>query len=218
VGEGMAKEARTEDWRKKKNLIITGISGASGTIYAIRFLKVIKEMGFDSEVIVTKGAVKVAEKECGIDLVSEIEKFSFSVYLEEQIEAPPSSSSHTVKAVGMAIIPCSIRTLAEIASGIASNLLVRTALNFLRTRGRLVLLVRETPLGVIELENALKVAQAGGIILPASPGFYHHPKNIQDVIDFVVGKVLDMLGIDNELYTHWDEESTTSQGLCDHTS
>ncbi|BCU70718.1 UbiX family flavin prenyltransferase [Stygiolobus caldivivus] len=214
----MAKETRAENGREKKNLIITGISGASGTIYAIRFLKVIKEMGFESEVIVTRGAIKVAEKECGIDLVSNINEFSFPVYMEDEIEAPPSSSSHTVKAIGMAIVPCSIRTLAEIASGIASNLLVRTALNFLRTRSRLVLLLRETPLGVIELENALKVAQAGGIILPASPGYYHHPKNIQDLIDFVVGKILDMLEVENNIYKHWGEDSTQSQGLCDRIS
>lgn len=200
----MVEEARTKDWGKK-GVIVTGISGASGIIYSIRFLEVIKEMGFSSEVIVTKGAIKVSEKECGLDLLSTLSKFSFPVYMEDEIEAPPSSSSHTVKALGMVIVPCSIRTLAEISSGIASNLLVRTALNFLRTRGKLVLVIRETPLGVIELRNALRVAQAGGIILPASPGFYHNPKNIQDLIDFIVGKILDVLGIENNLYRHWDE-------------
>ncbi|MDT7875996.1 UbiX family flavin prenyltransferase [Sulfolobaceae archaeon RB850M] len=218
MGEGMAKEARaTETAAEKKGTVIVGITGASGVIYGVRTVSSLVKLGYKVEVIVTRGAIKVAEKECKMDLLSTLRRFNIPLYGEEEIEAPPSSSSYVVKTKGMAIAPCSIRSLAEIANGIASNLITRTALNFLRTRKRLVLLIRETPWGVIELENALKVARAGGIILPASPGFYHYPKSVDDMINFIVGKVLDMLGIKNSLYKRWDN-TKSDLNPCDQIS
>lgn len=199
----MDEETRTES-RSKKGTIIIGITGASGIIYGIRTVKVLSELGYKLEIIISKEAKKVAEVECGIKLEDYISKTNSVIYNENEIEAPPSSSSHIVKTEGMVIVPCSIKTLGEIANGIASNLLSRTALNVLRVRKPLVLVIRETPLGIIELSNALKVAKAGGIILPASPGFYHRPKSIDDLVNFVVGKILDMLKIPNSLYEHWE--------------
>ncbi|AEE93578.1 3-octaprenyl-4-hydroxybenzoate carboxy-lyase [Acidianus hospitalis W1] len=190
--------------RANKKVVI-GISGASGIIYGLRAVEVLKEYGYDQYVIITNAAIKVAEKENGIDLVHEVRKFTSNIFMENEIDAPTSSSSFTVTTKGMIIIPCSINTLAYIAHGFTSNLLTRSAINYLRSRQKLVLVIRETPLGQIELYNALKIAKAGGIIMPASPGFYIKPTKIQDLIDFIVGKALDLLGIRNELYKRWSK-------------
>ncbi|BFH73407.1 UbiX family flavin prenyltransferase [Sulfurisphaera javensis] len=212
----MDEKARTES-RDKKGTVIIGISGASGVIYGIRTIKILNELGYHTEVILSKEAKKVAKVECGIDLESFFNGLNSVVYEEDQIEAPPSSSSHIVETEGMVIVPCSIKTLAEIANGIASNLLSRSALNFLRVRKTLILVIRETPLGTIELINALKVSRAGGIIMPASPGFYHNPQNINDLINFIVGKILDLLKIPNSLYKHWNSV-TVNRIPCDQIS
>ncbi|WP_236748912.1 UbiX family flavin prenyltransferase [Acidianus manzaensis] len=203
----MVKEARANETKttKKRKKVIIGVSGSSGIIYGIRAIEFLSKEGYDTYVIITKPAIKVAEDENGIDLLSEVNKFSKNVFTEDQIDAPMASSSFTVITKGMIIIPCSINTLAYIASGITSNLLTRTAINFLRTKGRLVLVIRETPLGEIELQNALKVTRAGGIIMPASPGFYTKPKTVDDIINFIVGKSIDLLGIRNNLYHRWSK-------------
>jgi 4-hydroxy-3-polyprenylbenzoate decarboxylase len=199
MGETVVKKTRAN----KK--VVIGISGASGIIYGLRAVEVLKEYGYDQYVIITNAAIKVAEKENGIDLVHEVRKFTSNIFMENEIDAPTSSSSFTVTTKGMIIIPCSINTLAYIAHGFTSNLLTRSAINYLRSRQKLVLVIRETPLGQIELYNALKIAKAGGIIMPASPGFYIKPTKIQDLIDFIVGKALDLLGIRNELYKRWSK-------------
>lgn len=188
-----------------KRPIVVGISGASGVIYGIRTVKVLNELGYPIYVIVTEGAKKVAEHEVKNDIISEISKYSKNIYEENDIDAPPSSSSFVVKTRGMIVIPCSIRTLAEVANGIANNLLTRTALNYIRVKKRLVLVIRETPLGVIELRNALSLAKLGVVIMPASPGFYHEPKSIDDMMNFVVGKTLDMINVKHDLYKRWME-------------
>ncbi len=191
--------------RANKKRVVIGISGASGIVYGLRSVEVLKNYGYEDYVIISNAAIKVAEKENGIDLINEVKKFTSNVFMEDEIDAPPSSSSFTVTTKGMVIIPCSINTLAYIAHGFSSNLLTRSAINYLRSRQKLVLVIRETPLGQIELYNALKVSRAGGIIMPASPGFYIKPKTIQDLIDFIVGKAFDLLGIKNELYKRWSK-------------
>ncbi|AHC51202.1 aromatic acid decarboxylase [Sulfolobus acidocaldarius SUSAZ] len=220
MGERLAEESRTtERSKEKRRNVVVGISGASGVIYGIRTVKTLNDLGYNQEIIISNGAIKVAEKECGLDLVSTISKFvDGKIYREEEIDAPPSSSSHVVKSLGMVVVPCSIKTLAEISNGLSSNLISRTALNFLRIKGKLVLVLRETPLGAVELRNALRVTNAGAIVLPASPGFYHNPKTFDDLVNFVVGKILDMLGIENNLYKHWDTSSKTDQRPCDQVS
>ncbi|QKQ99785.1 UbiX family flavin prenyltransferase [Metallosphaera tengchongensis] len=200
MDEGLAKEARANQGKGK---IIIGITGASGTIYGLYSVQILRSLGYTPIVIISKGAERVARAEQGLDLFEELRKLSSEVYLENEIDAPPSSSSSITKTAGMAIIPCSIKTLAQIAHGISSNLISRTAINMLRVRKRLVLVIRETPLGTIELKNALEVSKAGGIILPASPGFYIKPRSIEDVVKFVVGKTLDVLEIEHDIYKRW---------------
>ncbi|ABP96357.1 MULTISPECIES: UbiX family flavin prenyltransferase [Metallosphaera] len=200
MDERLAKETGAD---KAKRKVVVGVTGASGVIYGISMIKILVSLGLEPVVIVSKGALKVAKAEQGIDLIGAVRDIAKEVYLENEMDAPPSSSSALVKTLGMAIIPCSIRTLAQIAAGISSNLVSRTAINMLRLKKRLVLVVRETPLGTIELENALKVSVAGGIILPASPGFYTKPKTIEDMINFVVGKTLDALEIEHDIYRRW---------------
>ncbi|ACP48248.1 3-octaprenyl-4-hydroxybenzoate carboxy-lyase [Sulfolobus islandicus Y.N.15.51] len=200
---GLAKEARTKSGREKAKRVIIGISGASGTIYGIRTVQFLNELGYETHIIISKSAEKVAQKELGINLIEELKKYSSNIYIQSQIEAAPSSSSFSITSESMIIIPCSIKTLAEIANGIGSNLLSRTALNFIRTNKKLVLVIRETPLGAIELENALKLARLGVLIMPASPAFYILPKTIDEMVNFVVGKALDLLGIKHDIYKRW---------------
>lgn len=115
----------------------------------------------------------------------------------------------------MVIIPCSLKTLALIANSIQSNLLTRTALNFLRLRKPLILVIRETPITTLDLLNMLKASIAGSVIFLASPAFYNDPKNVRDIVDYIVGKVLDLLNIKNDLYKRWDgAESTRGRYLC----
>ncbi|ACP46042.1 3-octaprenyl-4-hydroxybenzoate carboxy-lyase [Sulfolobus islandicus Y.G.57.14] len=200
---GLAKEAGTKSGREKAKRVIIGISGASGTIYGIRTVQFLNELGYETHIIISKSAEKVAQKELGINLIEELKKYSSNIYIQSQIEAAPSSSSFSITSESMIIIPCSIKTLAEIANGIGSNLLSRTALNFIRTNKKLVLVIRETPLGAIELENALKLARLGVLIMPASPAFYILPKTIDEMVNFVVGKALDLLGINHDIYKRW---------------
>jgi 4-hydroxy-3-polyprenylbenzoate decarboxylase len=184
-----------------KGRIVVGITGASGIQFGVRATGALSALGYEVHTIISDAARKTASAEGFADFEAQARKNSERVYLEDDIGADISSSSYDVR--GMVVIPCSIKTLGEIASGIASNLISRSALNTLRMRKRLAIVLRESPLGMIELENALRITRAGGIIVPASPGFYTHPETVDDIIDFVVGKALDALEIDNELYRRW---------------
>ncbi len=189
--------------------IVVALTGASGLLFGVRLANILlenKNISFD--LIVSDGAYRVALYELsnfGLEnYIDELRRREVSVYRENDFNSPLASSSRSPDA--MVIIPCSMKTLASIANGFSDNLVSRAALSVLRLRRPLVLVIRETPLGVIELRNMLRVAEAGGIVLPASPGFYHKPKTIDDMINFVVGKVLDVLGLEHNLYKKWMEE------------
>ncbi len=181
--------------------VLIAITGASGTIYGVRLVEVLLERGFNVDIVVTEAARRVSLVEEGYDVAERLRALGVKVYGENDLEAPYASSSSAPDA--MIVAPCSTRTLAAIACGLADNLVTRAALAVLRLHRPLVLVVRETPLGVAELENMLKVARAGAVVLPASPAFYHRPKTIMDLVDFVVGKVLDVLGVEHQLYRRW---------------
>lgn len=180
--------------------VIVGISGASGVIYGIRTLEVLKELNVETHLVITGSALKIARFECSMG-EEDIVKLADRHYDVEDLTAPISSGSFLHD--GMVIIPCSMKTLSGIATGYASNLLLRAADVCLKERRKLILVPRETPLNMIHIRNMLTLAEAGAVILPASPAFYGRPKNVDELINYVVGRVLDQLGISHNLYRRW---------------
>lgn len=215
---------------------VVGITGASGSIYGIRLIRELTLKKYHVDVVITSAGKMVMKEELGVSGQKEIETLlikdlcsisSFprkreprkrldygskpgmtnnmvKIWENDDFEAPFMSGSNTPKAV--IIIPCSVGKLAAIANGISGNLIERAADVALKERRRLILVVRETPLSLIHLENMVKVARAGAEILPAMPAFYHHPETIDDMVNFVVGKVLDLLRIEHDLFKKWRKE------------
>lgn len=192
--------------RKK---ILVGITGASGVVYGIKLAETLHAMGLLEAIVYTRSADHVAREEMGVALADLLKAVNTQIYRDDEIDAPYASSSR-IPLGGMVVAPCSMRTLAAIAHGIADNLVTRAALSTLRLQRRLVLVIRETPLGVAELRNMLLAAENGAVVLPASPAFYHRPKTIDDMVYFVVGKVLDVLGVKHSLYRRWRSSDRNS--------
>lgn len=176
---------------------VVAITGASGIVYGTRLLE---NLPGSKTVIVSDDAAMIAKVELGIEK-SDIQRLAQSHYENTEMYAPISSGS--VKFDSMAIVPCSTSTMSKIACGIADNLITRVAAVALKERRRLVLLIRETPLSAIHLENMRRLSEAGATIMPACPAFYPSPRSVDDVVDFVVGRVLDELGVENKLYRRW---------------
>ena len=183
-------------------MIIVAITGASGVIYGVRLLEVLKEMQIETTLMVTKPAKIILEYEMGIT-EEELEKLAGRNYDPKDLTSDINSGSCRFES--MVIIPCTMKTMAAIANGYANNAVTRAADVALKEKRNLILVPRETPLRPVHLENMLKVANEGGTILPAMPGFYHQPENIDDLVDFMVGKILDSLKIDNHLFKRWQE-------------
>lgn len=190
--------------------LIVGISGASGMPYALRLLKSIPNE-YEIHLILSSAAKKICKAETGVD----INKESLATLLsgahvnkinllsnEDHFAAVASGSFHTD---GMVIIPCSMKTLSGIANGYAQSLMERAADVTLKEKRKLVLVVRETPYNQIHLNNMLRATEAGAVILPASPGFYAHPKSLDDIIDFIAARTLDALRIPQTLFKGWKE-------------
>jgi 4-hydroxy-3-polyprenylbenzoate decarboxylase len=176
---------------------VVGISGASGIVYGVRLLEALPGR---KSVIVSDDAEKIALAELGITK-KEIHALSDDHFENDDMFSPLASGSVGFDA--MVIAPCSTSTMSKIACGIADNLMTRIASVALKERRRLVLLIRETPLSTIHLENMARLSAAGAIVMPASPAFYTEPKKVSDMVDFVVGRVLDELGVENRLYRRW---------------
>jgi len=180
--------------------LIVAITGASGANYAISLLKALKEKKIETYLIVSEWAEKIVKQETGLEL-AEVKSLALHYFKPNDFEAAIASSSFLVD--GMVVIPCSVKTAAEIASANCSNLISRAADNMLKTRKKLVVCLRETPLSAPCLENLHKIALAGGIIFPLSPGFYHQPKELKDLSAFITGKLLDLFGIENNAFKRW---------------
>jgi 4-hydroxy-3-polyprenylbenzoate decarboxylase len=179
--------------------VVLGVTGASGVVYGVRLAEELRKSGVELTIIISDAAKKVLASE----MVEGLEALSRQgrALGEHEIEADVSSGSARIDAT--VICPCSMKTLSAIAHGYADNLISRSADVALKEQRRLVLVVRETPLNVIHLENMLKLARLGITILPASPGFYHNPKSTDDLVNHIVGKIMDALGIESNLFKRW---------------
>jgi len=180
--------------------LIVAITGASGTIYGKRLLEVLKEKRVETHLIVSKAAEKVIEYELEMTK-KDMERLVSHVYSVDDLSAPLMSGSFQTD--GMIIIPCTMKTLAGIAHGYSDNLILRAADVTLKERRKLIVVPRETPLSVVHLRNMLEVAKLGVFVVPAMPAYYHKPKRIDELVDFVVGKVLDCLGLEHKLFKRW---------------
>ncbi len=196
--------------------IALGITGASGIIYGLALSYALKKINQPPYCIVSSSALKVADYECGSDekFLNAVSRNCLKVYRENDLVSPLASSSFLLDA-GV-IAPCSLKTLSDIANSHQDTLISRTSGNLLRLRRKLILLIRETPLSVLDIINMFNVSLAGAVIMPAAPAFYHKPRTIEDLVNFIVGKILDVLGIPNELYLRWEKKSITrGNPLCD---
>ena len=178
-----------------KKEVVVGVTGASGAIYARRLLEVLCRQA-TVHIIVSDVAEKIAEHE-GVSLGG----FPATYHRNDKVFASIASGSHRYD--GMVVIPCSSKTLAAIANGYADNLITRTADVCLKEHRKCILVTREMPLSKIHLKNMLAADEAGATIMPASPGFYHKPKKIDDLVDMVVARVLDHLEIEHSLVQRW---------------
>ena len=183
--------------------LIVCITGASGIGYGVRLIEALVEFHKPPYLILSKSAEIVAKAEMGIDL-SEIKKKVKKVFDNENIAAEVASGSFIVG--GIIVCPCSMKTLALIAHGIEENLIVRSVMCQLKERRRVVLVPRETPLSLANIENMKQAHLAGAVILPAMPGYYHKPKSIADLENFIVGKILDQFSIKNKIFKRWGEK------------
>lgn len=181
--------------------LVVGISGASGVIYGLEMLKILRNLAYETHLVITETARSnfLLETEYS---PKEVEEAAGRVYDETDLAAPISSGSFITG--GMVVIPCSIKSLSGIAHSYNANLLVRAADVTLKERRPLVLVVRETPLHRGHLRLMLAAASQGAVILPPVPAFYHKPKTIQDLIHHTIGKVLDCFRINHDLFRRWE--------------
>jgi polyprenyl P-hydroxybenzoate/phenylacrylic acid decarboxylase-like protein len=187
---------------RRSRRIVVGITGGSGAIYGVKLLEVLQQQkGIETHLIISPAAAVTIRAETEFS-TRYVEKLASKVYRFGDIAAPVASGSFRFDS--MVIVPCSMHTLGAIASGVADNLLVRAAEVAMKEKHRLILVPRETPLTLIHLRNMVRASEAGAIILPAMPAFYERPKSIDEIIDHLVGKILDLLEIENDLFRRWE--------------
>jgi 4-hydroxy-3-polyprenylbenzoate decarboxylase len=186
---------------KKTQKLVVGISGASGAIYGIRLLQALKVLNVESHLVISQAGNITITEETNYTL-QQVKELADYAYAPKDIAAAISSGSF--RTLGMVVAPCSMRSLAEIASGVTTSLLGRAADVTLKERRRLVLMVRETPFTHIHLENMQRITLAGGIIAPPVPAFYTRPTSIDEMVNYSVGRVLDLFGIDLPDMKRWE--------------
>ncbi|MGD2125505.1 MAG: UbiX family flavin prenyltransferase [Desulfobacteraceae bacterium] len=181
--------------------IVVGISGASGAIYGVTILRLLKEKGYETHLIISDAGKRNIAIETSYK-VSEVEGMAFRTYDNKDVGAALASGSFLTE--GMIVIPCTIKTLSGIANSYTNNLLVRAVDVTLKEKRKLVLVVRETPLHQGHLRLMTMAAEMGALILPPVPSFYHKPQSIEDIIHQTIGKIFDYFGIPHELFCRWD--------------
>jgi len=200
-----------------KPIYLIAITGASGGVYGLRLIEVLLQQGFSIYLIISKAGQMVLRSELNLDIPTnpkaaeqwllnyfQIQDFSkISVFGRQDWFAPFASGSNPPAA--MIVCPCTSGTLAAIANGLSQNLIGRAADVMIKEHKKLILVIRETPFSTIHLKNMLALTETGVIIMPANPGFYHQPKSIKDMIDFMIARILDQLGISHQLMKPWGE-------------
>lgn len=194
--------------------LVVAMTGASGAPYAVRLLHVLARSGRRVHLTISPSAVQVLRDELGLEV--DLDAFNpLSLGIREagriiyhhHADFSAGIASGSFPTGGMVILPCSMSTLGSIAGGITTNLITRAADVHLKERRKLILVPRETPLSLIHLQNMVTATQAGAIVLPAMPGWYHRPRRLEDLVDFVVARICDQLGIANALAPRWGEEA-----------
>jgi 4-hydroxy-3-polyprenylbenzoate decarboxylase len=191
-----------------KQRLIVGVSGATGLVYAVRALEILRSLDVETHLVVTKPAHLMRSYESALSR-QDLEGLADVVHPINDVGAPISSGSF--KTLGMLIAPCSMRSLAEIASGVTASLLTRAADVVLKERRRLVLMVREAPLTLIHIRNMATITEAGGVVFPPVPAFYMRPTTIDELVDHSVGRALDQFGLHVETFPRWTEEFRRKQ-------
>jgi len=186
--------------KKTESRWLLGITGASGAMYAARFLEHMHRLDHPIDVVISDCGQEVMAFEHQLEALELADR----IYPNDDLFSPPASGSS--RYAGMVILPCSMGTLGRVAAGISETLLTRAADVCLKERKPLLLVPRETPLSLIHLENLLRMQRAGAIIIPASPSFYRHPLSIEDLVDSVLAKVADQMGIAHNIAKPWREE------------
>ena len=181
--------------------ILVSIGGASGTVYGIRLTEVLSRFNVEVHLIMSNNAKKILEHETDYKF-QDIKKKVDYYYENNNFFTAPASGSYIMDA--MIVAPCSMKTLSSIANGYGDTLTSRAGICFLKEDRKLILVVRETPLDLPGLRNMLYAKESGAIILPAMPGFYHKPRNIDDIVMFIVGKILDQINIKHDLFKRWE--------------
>ena len=215
--------------------IVVGVTGASGAIYGVRLLEVLIHKGLEVDLVISPAATQVIRQELerGIDLAAFTPEQMISTGGLTYETVRPGEflfsngsrlryhhyqnyfagiASGSFKTAGMVICPCSMGTLSAIACGLSTNLIQRAADVHLKERRKLIVVPRETPLGSIQLENMKRLVDAGAVVLPASPGFYQRPQSIGELVDFVVARICDQLGVEVQLMQRWSEPDETASG------
>ena len=210
------------------NDLIVAMTGASGSAYGVRLVEVLVAAGRTVHLLISPAAVQVFQRELGVS--PDLDRFDpVSLFpILEQTTAQASSddndpvgkviyhnyrdysasiASGSFLTAGMVICPCSMGTLASIATGLSQNLIHRAADVHLKERRKLIVVPRETPLSVVALDNMKRLAEAGAVVLPAMPGFYHNPQSVSDLVDFIVARICDQLGVSNQLVSRWGNDT-----------
>jgi len=191
--------------------LIVGMTGSSGAVFGIRLLEALKNSEVESHLVISKWAQRTIEHETS-HTVEQVRALATVVHSQGDMGASISSGSFVTE--GMVVIPCSMRTLGSIANGYGEHLVHRAADVILKERRRLVLVVRETPLSEVHLENMLKLARMGVIMLPPMPAFYNHPQSVDDIVNHIVGRVLDQFGIAAPFAKRWDGHMQTAATIA----
>jgi 4-hydroxy-3-polyprenylbenzoate decarboxylase len=193
---------RALDGRKR---LIVGVTGATGFIYAERTLRLLREMGVETHLVMSRAAELTREYESSL---ARDEVHALADHVHAIADVGASISSGSFRTLGMLVVPCSMRTVGEIASGVTSTLLTRAADVVLKERLPLVLMVRETPLNLIHLRNMTTVTEAGAVVFPPVPAFYAKPQSLQEMVDHSVSRALDQFGLDTERIEAWRDMPT----------